>query len=354
MGRDGFFKLDEEKSFFALFIKFRAVIDALVRSNEYVIEDQFFHFANRIPISFSQFLKEIRDKSRSIYFKMIMNISKPHSGQHRKKYNVSICAIFKNEAPYLAEWIVYHTIVGVEHFYLYNNFSSDNYLEILDPYIRSGLVTLIDWPVHQGQTPAYRHCFNNYSNESQWIGMIDIDEFVTPVKARDIYSVLSKFQNRGAVMFYWKIFTSSGFVHRNINNLVTEDFTVCIGKYYNLGKCFINTAYSPVINKEHYVVHHEAWTTVGKRALPPVNTSDKISYSYKRQCVTEKAFLIQINHYDLKSYDEYVEKVKRGCGFHKRSYKKVARFAVLDRLGDAEDKSAYKYLAELKRQLQRK
>ena len=38
-----------------------------------------------------------------------------------KKYKLSICAIFKNEANYLKEWIEYHRMVGVEHFYLYNS-----------------------------------------------------------------------------------------------------------------------------------------------------------------------------------------------------------------------------------------
>ncbi len=34
---------------------------------------------------------------------------------------MSLCAIFKDEADYLREWIEFHRIVGVEHFYLYNN-----------------------------------------------------------------------------------------------------------------------------------------------------------------------------------------------------------------------------------------
>jgi len=38
----------------------------------------------------------------------------------RKKRYLSICAIRKNEAPYLVEWIEFHQIVGVERFYLYD------------------------------------------------------------------------------------------------------------------------------------------------------------------------------------------------------------------------------------------
>ena len=51
------------------------------------------------------------------------------SSLEAKSYNVSACAIFQNEAPYLKEWIEYHRLIGVEHFYLYNNGSTDNYDE---------------------------------------------------------------------------------------------------------------------------------------------------------------------------------------------------------------------------------
>lgn len=32
-----------------------------------------------------------------------------------------ICAIFKEEAPYLPEWIEFHRLMGVERFFLYDN-----------------------------------------------------------------------------------------------------------------------------------------------------------------------------------------------------------------------------------------
>eukprot|EP01024_Parvocaulis_polyphysoides_P009844 TRINITY_DN13199_c0_g1_i1.p3 TRINITY_DN13199_c0_g1~~TRINITY_DN13199_c0_g1_i1.p3 ORF type:complete len:138 (-),score=4.69 TRINITY_DN13199_c0_g1_i1:75-488(-) len=51
--------------------------------------------------------------------------------QDAKKYNVSIGTIFKNEAQYLLEWIAYHTIIGIEHFYLFNDDSTDEFMEVL-------------------------------------------------------------------------------------------------------------------------------------------------------------------------------------------------------------------------------
>src|SRR6187431_1294722 len=59
------------------------------------------------------------------------------------KYTVCLCGIFKNEAKFLDEWIQFHLVVGIDHFYLYNNNSDDNYYEILKPYIEKGFVDLI-------------------------------------------------------------------------------------------------------------------------------------------------------------------------------------------------------------------
>ena len=42
------------------------------------------------------------------------------------KYYFSICAIFKDESLSIKEWIEYHKLIGVEHFYLYNNNSTDS------------------------------------------------------------------------------------------------------------------------------------------------------------------------------------------------------------------------------------
>ena len=48
---------------------------------------------------------------------------------------LSIAAIYRDEGPYLREWIEFHRLVGVERFFLYNNRSTDDHLEVLAPYI---------------------------------------------------------------------------------------------------------------------------------------------------------------------------------------------------------------------------
>lgn len=61
-------------------------------------------------------------------------------------YKLSIACIFRDDARFLKEWVAYHRLVGVEHFWLFNNLSVDEYQEVLAPYVAEGIVELIDWP----------------------------------------------------------------------------------------------------------------------------------------------------------------------------------------------------------------
>ena len=51
------------------------------------------------------------------------------------KHDLAIVVIIKNEGKDIAEWIDYHIIAGVSKFYIYDNESTDNTKEILQPYI---------------------------------------------------------------------------------------------------------------------------------------------------------------------------------------------------------------------------
>ena len=53
---------------------------------------------------------------------------------------IAIRAIFREEAPCLADWIGIHRQVGVTKFFLYNNFSTDNFREVLAPFANDGSV----------------------------------------------------------------------------------------------------------------------------------------------------------------------------------------------------------------------
>lgn len=283
----------------------------------------------------------------AMYYQLKIMFIKPKIKS--KKYNVSICAIFKNEAPYLKEWIEFNNIVGIEHFYLYNNNSKDDYMSVLKPYIKSGIVTLLEWPYKQKQMECYIDCIEKYAFETKWLGFIDIDEFIVPKKTNTIYEFLKTFEKRaGAVNIYWRLFGSSGMLNRKLSGFVSEDFTVCWPKYCDIGKCFYNTAFDfNKTSKHSKYLHHNFWASYKGVDIPPINIFNKICIG-NRNIANTSDFPIQINHYFTKSYEEYAVKRTRGDVYFKINPHDEEYFYEHEMKCTDVDYSAYKYLIKLK------
>jgi hypothetical protein len=54
-------------------------------------------------------------------------------------YKLSVCTMIFNEARYIEEWLAYHLLLKVDHFFIYNDGSTDNIHEVLAPSINAGL-----------------------------------------------------------------------------------------------------------------------------------------------------------------------------------------------------------------------
>lgn len=135
--------------------------------------------------------------------------------------SLAICAIFKNEAPWLKEWIEYHQMLGVDHFFLYNNGSEDDYQTILAPYIEQNQITLVQWPdqkkemwkkqiwawVYTTQVSAYEDAFKRAAGKYRWVAAIDIDEFLVPVKEANLGDVLKKYEEAfPGIEIRWRVY----------------------------------------------------------------------------------------------------------------------------------------------------
>ncbi len=118
----------------------------------------------------------------------------------------------------MREWIEFHRIVGVDHFFLYNNNSVDQYKKVLEPYIKKGVVTLIDWPRtystreewHFVQGGAYSNCVEKVINKYKWIAFIDVDEFLFPTRCYSLPVLLEKYRAYGGIKVNWVLFGTSG------------------------------------------------------------------------------------------------------------------------------------------------
>lgn len=242
-------------------------------------------------------------------------------GSHDKrkmKYQVSLCLIFKNEAPFLKEWLDYHLTVGVEHFYLYNNNSDDEFRSILSPYIDKGIVTLIEWPYDHSQFKAYKHCYENYRNETNWISFLDADEFFVPKYVNTIEEWLVAYDKYPAVVVHWTMFGTGGQMKHDYSRNVIEQYFTCWDHFYPLGKCFINTRFE-ISNYDIWHVHHHTYMKYSifgiNVTLPAVNqfgyicpVNSKILGS--RNGKYDKATMF-CNHYYTKAWNIYSAKMKR-------------------------------------------
>jgi len=135
---------------------------------------------------------------------------------YEKKESVylSIVAIAKNEAPYIKEWIEYHKLVGVERFYFYDNGSTDNTKEILEPYIKEGSVVYNYCEGKCLQNLAYADAVCKYKNQTRWLAIIDLDEYIVPVEKDNIPDFIRNFEKFPAVGINWVMFDSNGYVSK--------------------------------------------------------------------------------------------------------------------------------------------
>jgi hypothetical protein len=124
---------------------------------------------------------------------------------------VALCTRIKDEAPVLTEWLEYYRAAGIDHFFIYESFSSDNFREVLRPWIDQGLVTLIaDWPYVPVTPHAEEDCILRALNRFEWVGFLDVDEFLVLRDGSSIGDFLSRFPGRPAVGFHWIFYGSSG------------------------------------------------------------------------------------------------------------------------------------------------
>ncbi|CAH8361531.1 unnamed protein product [Eruca vesicaria subsp. sativa] len=95
-----------------------------------------------------------------------------------KKHELCVCTMLWNQAPFLREWIMYHSWLGVERWFIYDN-NSDDYIQEeiellnLDNYNVSRHV----WPWIKTQEAGFSHCAVRAKEECNWVGFFDVDEF---------------------------------------------------------------------------------------------------------------------------------------------------------------------------------
>jgi hypothetical protein len=224
---------------------------------------------------------------------------------------LSILAIFRDEAEYLAEWIEYHLLVGVERFWLINNDSNDDGIAILRPYIASDIVRLRNITGRRQQVVAYNRIIRTLKNDTFWLAVIDIDEFLVPVESRCVPPILKTFENQPALDLNWLLYGWNG-KEKKENGLVIERF-----RYHSNSSYHRNHFVKGIVRPRQVIFRHVHWGSYRSgRSANPCGFNKATHFFHRPICHQ----ILRLNHYWSKSKEEWERKVIRGHGYNNGTY----------------------------------
>ena len=170
----------------------------------------------------------------------------------------------------------------------------------MQPYIDAGIVTYKIFPNETRLVDAYYDAVQNYRFFCRYMGFVDSDEFIFPQDNKSIAEVvdevLSDIPGAGGLGINWYIYGS--------NNLETADYSKGVLERFTRRNAEINRAVKSVANPRvinfmttpHYFFYFTGFEHINRLNFP------------KEYKISDK---IVINHYHLKSLEEYVKKVSR-------------------------------------------
>lgn len=257
------------------------------------------------------------------------------------KHDLAIVCISKNEGPYLKEWIEYHKLIGISKFYFYDNESNDNTYDIIQPYIKSGLV---EYSIIKGigqQLNAYNDAIKKHKDECRYMAFIDLDEYLFPMydsnkSISDVITSLLIKAGKGAsgISINWCVFGSSNYEKRP-QGLITESY-ILRSKPNHWTNYHIKTICNPRRVKKYISAHYPQYQ-LGAYSISDSNL--KRQHGWFCHEVLWKYF--RINHYYCKSKEDYVIKTSRGLGDRAGKYD-LNKFNIYD-LNDIKDNSMIKF-----------
>jgi hypothetical protein len=294
--------------------------------------------------------------------------------------HLAVCAIFRDEAPYLAEWVAFHRLVGVEHFFLYDNGSVDDPGTALAPHVADGCVTVRPWPIpfhHAAQRQAYADCLERARGQVRWLAFVDIDEFLFSPRSETLVPVLRQYERHPGVVVHWQIYGSShherasdapviarftnrartDWVRNRRVKTVLDPARTCgpIGAgchhfAYRDGALAVNELEEPIARKSK--PRYKKLLRPFYRQLAPVWDLFNLD-PYSGTDSTTRSISVEhlrINHYPVKSREEFLRKAR--LKREKKRYTGIDYFAYHDR-NDVFDPILSRYLPALETILHR-
>jgi len=222
--------------------------------------------------------------------------------------SLTVVAIAKNEARFIAEWVAFHLSIGAQQIVVYVNDTEDETRDILRRLAEHLPVIVVDWPSERHDSPQ-RAAYNDAvarGRRSTWMLFIDIDEFVVPFGYSSLPHFLAMIpRDVTAVGLNWRLFGSSGLRGTEIGS-VLQSFRRCSHPEQYMNR-HIKTLARPAAVAEMHVHHADM------KAGRSVDSAFQPLHLPLIGRMEEPVFNgIQINHYQAKTFEEFVRRRRQG------------------------------------------
>lgn len=216
---------------------------------------------------------------------------------------VVLFGVGKGESRYIREWTDYHIKIGFDNIYIYDNEDKPTYKNLLKDF-KNVIVKHIPGSNNKYglQTIIISHFQNNYIKNYDYCVHLDLDEFLCLKKHNNIKDFINDYfdTKTSAIGINWVFFGSNNLDNYE-NKLVLERFTKCQKGSNQHIKLIVD-----VKKLIHYIGPHKiksientfTYDTNKKLIEGPFNLDGPIDIS-------------QINHYKVKSKDEFRLIIKR-------------------------------------------
>lgn len=242
-----------------------------------------------------------------------------------KKLRLVACAM-KDEAPYILEWVAYNRVIGFDRIVIGSNDSSDGTDKILAALADNEIIHHVTNKVRSHEAP--QHAFYeklqkiDVFRDVEWLAIIDADEFINiHVGQGFLDDLILAASGADIVQLNWAVFGDNG--HKFFADVpVIERFTKRIAEKNRINagcKCLTRQP-----QRFERLRNHNPAAYLGSEALsvfsgggklrryaPNINLTEALQYT-EAENVNFK--IAQINHYAIKSSQEYSLRQVRGNG----------------------------------------
>lgn len=235
-----------------------------------------------------------------------------------------LVSTMKNEGPYLLEWLAYHRSIGIEEFCIFSNDCTDGTNLILNRLDQMGVIRHYDNPLGPRMDPqraAYSRANKlDWVKSADWVLIVDADEFLNVhVGDRTVDALIEACGAPDAISVNWRLMGSCGAAHRG--GLVTERFTrgSSFDEPENGLVWGFKTLFRPA-RFDFFGVHRPKFK---KQTTPPPDlrwtngdgreiTEHVVQKGWRSNPRTLGYSLAQVNHYAIKSREDFLLKRLRG------------------------------------------